>query len=310
MISLGSVLTASATKRRAFRSDAAYCAAVTRHHARTFALASRFLPAKERRGAFAVYAFCRVADDIVDSPLPATRLAPAAGVRAHRLALSNALNGGPDGPVFRELAWAVHHFGIPHEPLYALLEAVSTDLEPLPMESWDDLQRYCDGVASTVGEMCAHVFGLPEQPRARQCALRHARTLGVAMQLTNILRDVGEDAARGRCYLPTDDLAHFGIARQEVLARSIAPDDPRWKKLMLSQVRRARALYASAEAGLALLPRETRVCATICAHGYAGILDALEQIQHDTLSRRARVSARTKAWIAFAAWRAHVIRAA
>ncbi len=178
------------------------------------------------------------------------------------------------------------------------------------MQSWLDLQQYCEGVASTVGEMCAHVFGLPAQPMARQCALRHARTLGVAMQLTNILRDVGEDAARGRCYLATEDLASFGIAREEVLARSIASSDPRWIKLMLSQVRRARSLYASAEHGLAMLPRETRVCATICAHGYAGILDALENIQHNALSRRARVSARTKAWIAFSAWRAHVLRAA
>jgi phytoene synthase len=257
-----------------------------------------------------VYAFCRVADDIVDASPRNASVSPQSAIHSYRLALNDALDGRPSGPMFRELAWAVEHFRIPREPLHALLDAVSTDLEPVPMQSWDDLQQYCDGVASTVGEMCAHVFGLPGLPTARQCALRHARMLGVAMQLTNILRDVGEDAARGRCYLPTDDLAHFGIAREEVLERSIAAEDPRWKRLMLSQVRRARALYASAEPGLAMLPRETRVCATICAHGYAGILDALEEIQHDALSRRARVRARTKAWIAFSAWRAHLLRAA
>jgi phytoene synthase len=307
-------LTSTVSEKDGFRSsqltDAAQCASLTRQHARTFAFAARFLPSIERRGAFAVYAFCRVIDDIVDAPSDDAMLTPEAGAHAHRRSLDEALAGRPTGPVFRELAWAIDRFRIPPAPLYSLIEAISTDLEPPPMQSWDDLQRYCEGVASTVGEMCAHVFGLPSQPAARRHALRHARTLGVAMQLTNILRDVGEDAARGRCYLATEDLASFGVAREEVLARSIAPGDPRWIRLMLSQVRRARALYASAEHGLAMLPRQTRVCATICAHGYAGILDALEGIQHDALSRRARVSARTKAWIAFSAWRAHVLRAA
>jgi phytoene synthase len=95
-----------------------------------------------------------------------------------------------------------------------------------------------------------------------------------------------------------------------VLDRSILPNDPRWSKLMISMVRRARALYASAEPGLALLPRETRLCATICARGYARILNALEEIEHDALTRRARVSAGAKAWIAFSAWRASVRSAA
>lgn len=297
-------------KRRHSRSDEAFCATVTRQYARTFAIASRFLPPPERRGAFAIYAFCRVADDLVDEP-GATRVQePEHGVALHRAALVEALGGRPRGPVFRELAWAIRRFQLPTAPLFALLDAISTDLAPRPIQSWDDLLGYCDGVASTVGELCVHVFGLPESPMARRCALRHARTLGVAMQLTNILRDVGEDAARGRCYLPTEDLARFGITREEVLDRSIAADDPRWAKLMISMVRRARALYASAEPGLGLLPRETRVCATICAHGYARILNALEGIEHDALTRRASVSAGAKAWIAFSAWRASVRPAA
>ena len=297
-------------KWRTSRLDEAFCASVTRQYARTFALANRFLPPLQRRGAFAIYAFCRVADDLVDEPVNAPVGGAEYGVAQHRDALVAALSGRPRGPVFRELAWAIGRFHIPTAPLFALLDAVSTDLAPRPVQSWDDLLGYCDGVASTVGEMCAHVFGLPESPMERRCALRHARALGVAMQLTNILRDVGEDAARGRCYLPADDLARFGLTREEVLDRSIPADDLRWRKLMISLVRRARALYASAEPGLALLPRESRVCATICAHGYARILNALARIEHDALTRRARVSAGAKAWIAFSAWRASVRPAA
>lgn len=298
--------TSAGQKHRYSSSDEELCAAITRKYARTFAFASRFLPRVQRRGAFAIYAFCRVADDLVDEPT-AGRIVIDDSIAAHRDAFLNAVSGAPADPVFRELAWAIERFRIPHAPFIALLDAVSTDLAPRPTQSWDDLLGYCDGVASTVGEMCAHVFGLPEQPMARRCALRHARTLGVAMQLTNILRDVGEDAERGRCYLPAEDLARFGVTREEVLDRSIAADDPRWERLMASMVRRARALYASAEPGLALLPRETRVCATICARGYAGILDALEGIDHDALQRRARVGTRAKAWIAFSALRAHVV---
>lgn len=297
-------------KRWNSHSDEALCASVTRQHAHTFALASHFLPPLQRRGAFAIYAFCRVADDLVDEPVNARVGDAEYGVDQHRDALVEALSGRPRGPVFRELAWAIGRFHIPTAPLFALLDAISADLAPRPVQSWDDLLGYCDGVASTVGEMCAHVFGLPESPMERRCALRHARALGVAMQLTNILRDIGEDAARGRCYLPADDLARFGLTREEVLDRSIPADDPRWRKLMISLMRRARALYASAEPGLALLPRESRVCATICAHGYARILNALEGIGHDALMRRARVSASAKAWIAFSAWRASVRPAA
>ncbi len=290
--------------------DSEYCASVTRQYARTFAFASRFLPPVQRRGAFAVYAFCRVADDLVDEPRASGAGRAEYGVEEHRRELVEAIDGRPRGPVFRELAWAIARFGIPTAPLFALLDAVSTDLAPRPMQSWDDLLGYCDGVASTVGEMCAHVFGLPEQPAARRCALRHARTLGVAMQLTNILRDVGEDAARGRCYIPADDLARFGLTREEVLDRRLRADDPRWRTLMVSMVGRARALYASAQPGLSLLPRETRVCATICARGYARILNALEGIDHDALTRRARVSTGVKAWIAFSAWRSNARPAA
>jgi phytoene synthase len=283
--------------------DAAACAALARRHARTFALASRFLPPEKRRGAFAVYAFCRVADDLVDEPGARAAADVRHALGRHRAALVDALHGRARTPAFRELAWAVHRFGIPHAPLHELLDALRGDLEPAPVHSWDELRRYCEGAASTVGTMCAHVFGLPGDADARRRAERHARTLGVAMQLTNVLRDVGEDAARGRCYLPTADLASFGIERAEVLARAVRAHEPRWRAFMDGQIARARALYAEAEPGLALVPADARCCALVCARGYAAILAEIERADFDTFHVRARAGLPRKLAIAAAAWR-------
>lgn len=267
--------------------DARVCERLTRHHARTFALASHFLPTRKRRAAFAVYAFCRQADDIVDSgnagaPDVTARLA------VYRERLQWTLNGAPDDAVFREIAWVVREFNVPPSVLHELVDGVARDLEPATYQSWDELERYCYGVASTVGVMCTHVFGVVGAD-ARDSAIKRAETLGVAMQLTNILRDIGEDAIRGRCYLPLDDLARFGIARDEILHSSIAAPDPRWQALMRFQISRARRLYADAHSGIASLEQDSQRCATACAVGYARILDAIEQIGFDTLTRRARV---------------------
>jgi phytoene synthase len=282
--------------------DAEICAALTHRHARTFAAASRFLPAEKRRAAFAVYAFCRVADDLVDEARPGDATSAREALDRHRAALIDARQGRPTTPLFRELRWAMQRYDIPAGALHELLTALARDLEPRPMATWEELAHYCEGVASTVGVMCAHVFGLPTDGRARMRALALARTLGVAMQLTNILRDVGEDAARGRCYLPTDDLAAFGVARDEVLGGTIAATDARWQRLMRHQVARARTLYAAAEPGLALVAPDARCCATVCARGYATILRALEGIGYDSLQRRARVGAATKLRIMAGAW--------
>jgi phytoene synthase len=282
--------------------DALYCERIVRRHARTFTLASAFLPWEKRRAAFALYAFCRVADDIVDGGDGVE------GCAAGRLAecerqLVTALAGRPEGPVFRELSRAVEGFSIPGEVLHELIAGVASDLRPARYATWSELCRYCEGVASTVGEMCTHVFGVPLGESGRHRALRYARTLGVAMQLTNILRDVGEDAARGRCYLPDEDLAVFGIDRAEVLAGVGLAEDERWRPLMAYEVGRARTLYAAALPGIALLAPDAQRCAAACATGYAAILDAIEENGYDTLRRRARVSHRARVGILWEVWR-------
>ena len=281
--------------------DEAHCRQIVRVHARTFWLASRFLPDGKRRAAFALYAFCRVADDMVDLRTQDGRDVTAQ-LAGYRRALDDTLDGRPDGPVFRELGRAARIYDVPAEVLYELLDGVSRDCAPSHYASWDDLSHYCEGVASSVGEMCAYVFGVAGGPSTRIAALRQARTLGVAMQLTNVLRDVGEDAANGRCYLPEDDLASFGLRREDVLAGRIGTD-PRWRALMAFEVARARDLYAQAIPGIALLAPDARRCATACAVGYAGILGAIEAIDYDTFSARARLSTLARASVLWSAWR-------
>ncbi len=285
------------------RSDALQCERIVRRHARTFTLASYFLPSGKRRAVYAFYAFCRVADDIVDSADFTERKITARKLQTHRRDLSEALEGRPRGPVFREVLRAVREFSIPSPVMFELLDGVARDIDPETYETWDELEQYCEGVASTVGVMCAHVFGVPGGQRQLDVAIGHARTLGVAMQLTNILRDVGEDARTGRCYLPTEELRRFSIEPEEVLERRTLADDPRWNRLMTFEIARARTLYEQALPGISMLAEDSQRCAAACAIGYAAILDALEQINYDSVSIRASVSTLARIGILWDAWR-------
>jgi phytoene synthase len=292
---------------RPSRDDARLCERLVRRHARTFSLASTFLPPHKRRATFALYAFCRTADDIVDAaPCGSAGGGSAARALADLEAqLARAVAGRPATPLLRELRWAITEFDVPASVLFELLHGVARDLNPVHYASWTELVHYCEGVASTVGEMCTSVFGTAGGGETRAAAVRYARVLGVAMQLTNILRDVGEDAAsRGRCYLAEEDLAAFGVSGAEVLAGSPGlAADPRWRSLMAFLVGRARALYEAAAPGVALLSPDARRCASACALGYAAILGAIERRGYDTLSGRARVSGFTRAGILWDAWR-------
>lgn len=287
------------------RADASHCEAITRSHARTFALASSFLPARKRRGAFAVYAFCRLADDIVDRSLTGdpdpTRLAQELDL--YRAGVAEALAGRPDGPVFRELWRCVSEFGVPAEVLDELLNGVACDLAPARYSTWAELTSYCEGVASSVGSMCTYIFGVVGGSDVRERAVRYARTLGVAMQLTNILRDVGEDARRGRCYLPDGDLAVFGLSSERVLSDPSLRHDPQWAAFMRNEIARARALYRAASPGIALLEPDAQRCARACADGYAAILGAIERNGYDSFSVRARVGNWARAGLLWTVWR-------
>lgn len=284
------------------RSDSALCEDLVRHHARTFAAASRFLTSEKRRAAFAVYAFCRVADDFVDEAVAGSNSARQ-DLDLHQAALTALYDGRAQTPLFRELQWAIERFSMPAAPFHDLIEMLRTDLSPVVYRTWPELELYCGGVASTVGEMCAYVFGLPASQAAREESLRRARTLGVALQLTNILRDVGEDAGRGRCYLPVEDLNRFGVSRDEILGRTIEGRDSRWRALMQFEIARTAELYEAAEPGISALDRDAQCCARICASGYRQILGAIERRRYDTLSGRAHIGAARKWLVMFNAWR-------
>ena len=282
--------------------DAAHSRQIVRAHARTFWLASHFLTPEKRRSAFALYAFCRVADDLVDLAGPAGADEAARRLTALRAQLSEALDGRPAGPMFRELQRAVRRHAVPRTVLVELLDGIASDCAPARYATWPELYRYCEAVASTVGEMCTYVFGVAGDERVRTRALVHARTLGVAMQLTNILRDVGEDARNGRCYLPDEDLQQFGLSRGDIFA-GVPASDSRWEALMRFEIARARQLYESAWPGIALLAPDARRCAAACAVGYACILGAIEANGYDTFGTRARLGARARAAVLWNAWR-------
>lgn len=289
------------------RLDALECARITNHHARTFSLASKLLPAQKRRAAYALYAFCRTADDLFDQAETQSALALMQQLTAYRDELQAALDGHARSAVFRELVWVAQTFHVSPAPLFELLDGVSRDLIPTTYESWEELERYCEGVASSVGEMCTYIFGVPAGAEAQVRAVQYARTLGTAMQLTNILRDVGEDAQRGRCYLPADDLARFGLTPAEVLASPRLVLDARWQGFMKFEVSRARALYATALPGIALLSADSQRCAMACATGYAEILTAIEALNYDTISTRARVGNLDRLRLLWNAWRFRAI---
>lgn len=278
--------------------DARYCELLTRKHAKTFSVASLLLPPEKRRATYALYAFCRVADDLVDV---ADRSADGGGAAhrlvGHRRKLDLALQGEGSDPVFRELARAIEHYAIPAAPLYELLDGVASDLTRTRWGSWSDLLGYCEGVAGCVGEMCASVMGVRGGPAYRPIAVGHARSLGVAMQLTNVLRDIGEDARRGRCYLPTDELREAGLTPEDILDGSALVQRARWHAFMHHQVARARAYYELAAPGIGMLEADAQRCAVACATGYARILGAIERNGYDSFTRRASLGWGERAWV-------------
>lgn len=262
--------------------DWAACEVIAREHGRSFHLASRLLPPHRQRGVLATYAYCRVADDIVD------RAAINGDVDCFQaLAAWEDELAQPVHPVARAFAAARASFGVPEAPVRGLLTGIRMDLTPARFESWPELRGYCHLVAGTVGLMVAPIMGCRDAD-----ALADAAELGIAMQLTNILRDVAEDAAMGRLYLPLDDIARFGCDPGAILAGHM---EPGFRDLMAFEIDRARGLYARAMRGVPSLCASGRLSTLAASRLYAGILDEIERNDYDVFSGRARVPAARKA---------------
>jgi len=256
---------------RAYRA----CETITREHSRTFSLASAFLPAGKRRAARALYAFCRTSDDLVDRNVTAD---PVRALKAWRLRL---LAGRPPGEHPVAMAWADTRLRSAIPAVYAeqLLDGLATDLTRSRYQSFTELAVYAYGVASTVGLMAMHIIGFcgPE-------AIPYAVRLGVALQLTNILRDVGEDLRQGRLYLPQEELERFGLTEADIAAGVVTPA---WRDFMRFQIERTRRLYRQAWPGVAMLARDGRFAIAAAAGLYLAILDQIEKNDYDVFSRRA-----------------------
>jgi 15-cis-phytoene synthase len=223
----------------------AHCRALTERSGSSFAAAFWMLPADRRRALHAVYAFCRLADDIADDPQ--VRGDRRLLIARWRDELEAAYRGKSTHPVGVALGDAAHRFRLPEWVFLELLRGVESDLGGADMETVEDLERYCFRVASTVGLLVVELLGY-RNPRTR----RWAEATGIAVQMTNVLRDVGTDAASGRIYLPREELERFGVAREDVLERRMT--EP-LRLLLATHAERARMHYERAEA---LLPPEDR----------------------------------------------------
>jgi 15-cis-phytoene synthase len=257
----------------------AHCKAITAEHSRSFYLASAMLPPAKRHAVRALYAFCRIADDIVDDPDETKK-------KEERLRQwqRTALSANPPAEALTAVAWAKtrQDYHIPIRYAEQLVEGLSRDLHQTRYNTFADLATYCYGAASTVGLMSMHIVGFRNKH-----AISYAVKLGLALQMTNILRDVGEDWQRGRLYLPLDELAAYGLSEADIAEGVV---DERWRRFMRFQIARTRQLYEEAWPGIRLLQRDGRFAIAVAADVYRAILDDIEAHDYNVFNRRAHLS--------------------
>ncbi|AIV32902.1 presqualene diphosphate synthase HpnD [Streptomyces sp. MPA0124] len=275
-----------------------YCEAVTGQQARNFAYGIRLLPTPKRRAMSALYAFSRRVDDIGDGVLAddvkATRLDETRAVLAR--IQDGAVDEDDTDPVAVALADAARRFPIPLGGLDELIDGVQMDLRGETYETWDDLKVYCRCVAGAIGRLSLGVFGTEPGARGTERAPEYADTLGLALQLTNILRDVREDAEGGRVYLPADDLAKFGCSAG--FDGPTPPEGSDFAGLVHFEVRRARALFAEGYRLLPMLDRRSGACVAAMAGIYRRLLDRIERDPEAVLRGRVSLPGREKAYVA------------
>jgi phytoene synthase len=275
-----------------------YCEAVTGQQARNFAYGIRLLPTDKRQAMSALYALSRRVDDIGDGTLaPEMKEARLKETRA----LLDRVRGGTveeddTDPVAVALADAARRFPIPIGGLDELIDGVLMDVHSETYETWDDLRIYCRRVAGAIGRLSLGVFGTATGVPAGERASEYADTLGLALQLTNILRDVREDAGNGRTYLPADDLAKFGCSAG--FHSATPPPGADFAGLVHFEVRRARALFAEGYRLLPMLDRRSGACVAAMAGIYRRLLDRIERDPEAVLRGRVSLPGHEKAYVA------------
>jgi phytoene synthase len=266
-----------------------YCQQRAAKSGSSFYYSFLFLPPERRRAITALYAFCREVDDVVDEVSDP-------GVARSKLAwwrgeIAAAYAGTPQHPVARALVPVVAAYGLPQEHFQAVIDGMAMDLERARYLDFADLETYCHRVAGVVGLLSAEIFGY-SQPATRG----YARDLGIAFQLTNIIRDVGEDARRGRVYLPQADLARHGVTASELLQRR---ESDAFRAMMAEQVDRARTWYARALEQLPSVDRRAQRPGLIMAAIYRSLLEEIERERFAVLDQRIALTPLRKLWIAW-----------
>jgi phytoene synthase len=257
-----------------------YCEDLARREAKNFYHAFRVLPGAQCRAMCALYAFLRVSDDLTDGPEQAAEKQTA--LEGWRRQFERMLAGEYVHPLHPAFHHAVEKYAIPRQYLDAVLDGVEMDLFQDRYATFADLYRYCYRVASAVGLACIHIWGFADE-RAKE----YAEKAGIGFQLTNILRDLREDKARGRIYLPQEDLERFGYSREQL---HCGDRNEAFRALMHFQVERARGYYAAAQPLGILLPPAGRAVFRVMEGTYHGLLDAIEQRDYDVFSRRVSLS--------------------
>ncbi len=269
------------------RLEAAYqtCDEITRRHSRSFYFSSSLLPPEKRRAARALYAFCRMSDNIVDNSHH--REQDRRSICLHKLDIWQESLRSPleeqSHPIL--LAWTDtrQHYNIPLRYSDDLLDGMRMDLEKTRYDTFDELWEYCYRAASVVGINSMYITGFENRPET----FRKAEILGVALQMTNILRDVGEDWQRDRVYLPREDMKRFGVTEADIAAGRVTDG---YRALMQFEIQRTHLLYEEAWPGIGLLTPDGRVAIAASAEVYRGILRRIERSGYDNLTRRASVS--------------------
>jgi phytoene synthase len=266
-----------------------YCQDKAARSGSSFYYSFLFLPPKQRQAIMALYAFCREVDDVVDECSDSS----IARIKLDwwRTEIARTFAQAPEHPVGRALATSLEHFNLPQEYFLEIIDGMEMDLTQTRYESFTDLSLYCYRVASVVGLMAAEIFGY--QDRSTQ---KYAHNLGLAFQLTNILRDVGEDAARGRIYLPLEEMARFGVSEQDILQSRTGEGV---KNLLNFQSQRARDYYALAFSLLPEADRYAQRSGLIMAGIYLAVLQRIEKDSAQVLTRRVSLSPLHKLWLAW-----------
>ena len=259
-----------------------HCRKVARERAKNFYYSFLLLEKPQRDGMCAIYAFMRQCDDLSDDPVATDKVKLAGSIALWRVQLDSALHGRFSGdPVWPAFHDTVQRFGIPHRFFHEMIEGITSDLESRQIQTYEELYRYCYQVASVVGLTIIYIFGFTNTR-----ALLLAEKCGIAFQLTNILRDVREDAELGRVYLPTEDLQRFGVTAEQLRSGS---EDDKFRHLMQFEADRARGYYAESEPLLGMIQPRSRRSLWALRAIYLALLAKLERAHFNVLSRRINV---------------------